>query len=417
VNLWRWRAQRSKGDSRTGWRALYGVLLFSAIVGYIALQNSEYFNPRKQKEKEKVEYPIEIANFNLNTTNKTCPHRCTIEPGVLVHDPNRIKHREKREAWITMLANDNQVGIYNLSYADGVEVLVHTLQEAGTTREILVLVDPEGVSEYARTRLSALNVTLVEKPVITPPKNARRGFQTRMRFSFNKLWTFSLENYTKLVYIDGDIFVLPTCPNVDRMFEYTAPAAALEFNQNKTRGAIRQCGLYVLEPDQKLLEDMLEKREDTCNYPVKGVDTGFMSCYFKDYWQTINQVDNMQHFCNSKPFGPSCKDFYDKWWNVEEVKSNICAVHDKFFRYTRKRYGANRAWYKAHDAVRSRLKALGYPVLIPNQKVNSEGHVVAETAEDARRMMYSRRRDHRSMAWRRHPFTNVPAAYNTPSYD
>jgi hypothetical protein len=45
------------------------------------------------------------------------------------------------------------------------------------------------------------------------------------------------------VYIDGDIFVLPTCPNVDRMFEYTAPAAALEFNQNKTRGAIRQCGL------------------------------------------------------------------------------------------------------------------------------------------------------------------------------
>jgi hypothetical protein len=113
----------------------------------------------------------------------------------------------------------------------------------------------------------------------------------------------------------------------------------------------------------------------------------------------------------------SCKDFYDKWWNVEEVKSNICAVHDKFFRYTRKKYGANRAWYKAHDAVRSRLKALGYHVLNPNQKVNSEGHVIAETAEDARRMMYSRRRDHRSMAWRRHPFRNAPAAYNTPSYD
>eukprot|EP00959_Pyramimonas_sp_CCMP1952_P003949 83109-Pyramimonas_sp.AAC.1 len=111
---------------------------------------------------------------------------------------------------------------------------------------------------------------------------------------------------------------------------------------------------------------MLEKREDTCNYPVKGtqtrfvsaaslrfvlsvinehgsvsrracepllrrsspgespaigligscadprlvrravdagVDTGFMSCYFKDYWSTINQTDNLQHFCNSKPFG------------------------------------------------------------------------------------------------------------------
>jgi hypothetical protein len=34
-----------------------------------------------------------------------------------------------------------------------------------------------------------------------------------------------------------------------------------------------ECGMwpqYVLEPDQKLLEDMLEKREDTCNYPVKG---------------------------------------------------------------------------------------------------------------------------------------------------
>jgi hypothetical protein len=74
VKLWRWRAQRTKGDSRTGWRAFYGVQLFSAIVGYIALQNSEYFDLRKQNEKEKVEYPIEIANLNLNTTNKVCTY-------------------------------------------------------------------------------------------------------------------------------------------------------------------------------------------------------------------------------------------------------------------------------------------------------------------------------------------------------
>ena len=51
-----------------------------------------------------------------------------------------------------------------------------------------------------------------------------------------------LQNYTKLVYIDADIFVPPTCPNIDRYFDYNAPAAALEFNQNQTKSS-RQCGL------------------------------------------------------------------------------------------------------------------------------------------------------------------------------
>jgi hypothetical protein len=49
--------------------------------------------------------------------------------------------------------------------------------------------------------------------------------------------------YSKLVYIDADIFVLPTCSNIDRLFEYTAPAAALDRGANGFVGESRQCGL------------------------------------------------------------------------------------------------------------------------------------------------------------------------------
>ena len=77
------------------------------------------------------------------------------------------------------------------------------------------------------------------------------------------------------------------------------------------------------------------------------------------------------------PSSCSCRDFYNHWWHVEERRREICAVHDKFFRHTRKRYGANRAWYRLHDEVRSHLKARGHPVgAHMGQSVNEEGHIV-----------------------------------------
>ena len=55
------------------------------------------------------------------------------------------------------------------------------------------------------------------------------------------MWGF--QEYTKLVYIDADVFILPTCPDVDRIFEYKAPAAALDRGANGFVGESRQCGV------------------------------------------------------------------------------------------------------------------------------------------------------------------------------
>lgn len=53
-----------------------------------------------------------------------------------MHDPRRTANRPKREAWITLLANDAPKGVYNLSYADSAEVLIHSLQVKQKTLRI-----------------------------------------------------------------------------------------------------------------------------------------------------------------------------------------------------------------------------------------------------------------------------------------
>mgnify|MGYP000414896559 CR=1 FL=1 len=52
-----------------------------------------------------------------------------------------------------------------------------------------------------------------------------------------------LQEYSKLVYMDADIFVLPTCPDIDSIFEYKAPAAAFDRGAGGFIGESRQCGL------------------------------------------------------------------------------------------------------------------------------------------------------------------------------
>lgn len=168
-----------------------------------------------------------------------CPHKCALKPAFV--NSSNFHGSNGRQAWVILVADDTPVEPNGLSYADSAAVLVHTLQRAGTSREIVVLVDHK-ISSATRMKLKALKTVVREIDNKMPPENYRMSKKReRMQYSYTKLWAFTLTEYSKVVYVDADMFVLPWCRDIDAMFAYASPAASLEYFATDSF----QCGMVV----------------------------------------------------------------------------------------------------------------------------------------------------------------------------
>eukprot|EP00854_Cymbomonas_tetramitiformis_P014085 gene14085-16651_t len=173
----------------------------------------------------------------------------------------------RREAWVMMVTDEHSVKPHRLTYVDSACLLIYGLRKAGTTREILVMVEPT-ISSKRRKQLETLNVTLLQVDRRLPPKDYRqdwgKGDLKRQQYAFTKLYAFSLVEYTKVVYVDVDMLVMPGCHDIDAIFGYQAPAAALEYG---TTDNTYQSGMLVIAPSKELYVDLQEQHYKVCDYP------------------------------------------------------------------------------------------------------------------------------------------------------
>ncbi|KAK3262523.1 hypothetical protein CYMTET_28631 [Cymbomonas tetramitiformis] len=113
--------------------------------------------------------------------------------------------------------------------------------------------------------------------------------------------------------------------------------------------------LFVIEPSTDLYVDLEEQHYKVCNYPVHGVDIGFLNCYFRGRLNTIDQKYNMQHHCNTNPWDKRCYNFLARWWHQPRKRASLCMLHDTFFKYSPRSADANDWWWRAYNEMQKNV--------------------------------------------------------------
>ena len=160
------------------------------------------------------------------------------------------------------------------AYAPGVEALGRSLRATGT-REAMVLMVTEDVSEPTRRRLAEQGWSLRDIAPVKNPTPAHRQLFPRFDKVFTKLRAWELEDFDKVVLLDADMVVrLP----VDALFERPELAAAPDFLLPDRFNS----GLMVLEPSRDKLDRMLKVLAASPTYD--GGDQGFLNAFFGDWY-------------------------------------------------------------------------------------------------------------------------------------
>ena len=166
-----------------------------------------------------------------------------------------------QEAYVTLLYGD----VYML----GVRVLGQSLRNSKTDRDCIVLCT-EDVTESTKKVLQ--NDGWIIKSVQSLP-NPYKGFSPRFVKVLTKLLIWTLTEYRKVVFIDSDALVLR---NIDHMFRCGNFCASLRHSD------LFNTGVIVLEPSQKIFNDMKSKLGSGCLESYDEGDQGFLNSYFPE---------------------------------------------------------------------------------------------------------------------------------------
>jgi len=173
------------------------------------------------------------------------------------------------EAFVTLATND--------SYSLGALVLGHSLREAGTTRQLAILVTP-GVSNPMKETLKTVFDLVHEVDVIN--SNDERILAAMKRpelgVTLTKIHCWTLTQYTKCVMMDADILVLK---NIDDLFEREELSAVPDIGWPD----IFNSGVFVFKPSQATFAALVELAAREGSFD--GGDQGLLNSYFSD-WRT-----------------------------------------------------------------------------------------------------------------------------------
>jgi lipopolysaccharide biosynthesis glycosyltransferase len=177
----------------------------------------------------------------------------------------------RRYAYATLLCGDGRM-------LRAVAALVHSLRTRGNTSyPILVLTTPN-LSREASSHLEALGATIVRRTPLAYPfaLNAAR-LRDNKPCRYAKLHLWSLSQYDKIVFLDGDTLVLSP---IDDLFDrFDALAAAPDLYPDTFNS-----GVMVLEPNEDIFASMLARYRETPSYNLG--DQGFLNSFFGEQWRS-----------------------------------------------------------------------------------------------------------------------------------
>lgn len=161
-------------------------------------------------------------------------------------------------AYVSMMCGGDE-------YLPGLETLGRSLQETGTEVPRVVMVTDD-VSPAARARLTAQGWWLREiAPIASPIDDP---LMSRFSNTYTKLRAWELDEYAKVVFLDGDTVVLR---NIDDLFARSGFAAAPDFLLPDRFNS----GVMLLEPSKAYFAEMTAKLPVLGSYD--GGDQGFLN--------------------------------------------------------------------------------------------------------------------------------------------
>lgn len=188
------------------------------------------------------------------------------------------------EAYVTTVCGGD-------AYIPGVEVLGRSLFETGTKIPRVALVTHD-VSTAACRRLAAQGWEISLTEEIANPRPECRGTFPRFAKTFTKLRAFGLDQFEKIVLLDGDTVVLR---NIDNLFERPSIAAAPDFFLPDRFNS----GVMVIEPSTEFFARVEAALIDKGSYD--GGDQGFLNEFFPTWYEgpgahRLRAADNLHHF-------------------------------------------------------------------------------------------------------------------------
>ncbi|PHH50783.1 Glycogenin-1 [Ceratocystis fimbriata CBS 114723] len=173
------------------------------------------------------------------------------------------------EVYATLLTND--------SYLPGALVLAHSLRDAGTTKQLAVLVTRDTVSADTVAQLRGTYDYIIEVQRISNPnaRNLSLMQRTDLHSALTKIALWNQTQFSKIVYIDADV-VAVRAP--DELFDLDVPFAAAPdigwpdcFNS----------GVMMLKPSLETFNTL--KALADAGVSFDGADQGLLNSHFTNF--------------------------------------------------------------------------------------------------------------------------------------
>ncbi|KAL5560421.1 hypothetical protein UlMin_036632 [Ulmus minor] len=274
---------------------------------------------------------------------------------------NFYSERAHREAYATILHSAHV-------YVCGAIVAAQSIRRAGSTRDLVILVD-KTISDYHREGLEAAGWKI---HVIERIRNPKAEPEAYNEWNYSKFRLWQLTDYDKIIFIDADMLIQR---NIDFLFEMP------EISATGNNGSLFNSGVMVIEPSNCTFQLLMDHINEIVSY--NGGDQGYLNEIFTWWHRIPKHMNFLKHFwegdepekkaMKTRLFGADppilyvlhylgnkpwiCFRDYDCNWNVDILQEFASDV-------------AHKTWWKVHDAMSENLQK--YCLLRSKQKAALE---------------------------------------------
>lgn len=192
------------------------------------------------------------------------------------------ENQECTQAWVTLATND--------SYALGALVLANSLKRSGTSRKIVIMITPEGLSEPMKHQLSNVFDEVFDVNILDSKDKKRLALLERpeLGITFTKLQCWTLVKYSKCVFLDADTMVMK---NSDELFDRSEFSAAPDAGWPDCFNS----GVFVFSPSLETFSRLMEHASTQGSFD--GGDQGLLNTFFSS-WATQDITKHLPFLYN-----------------------------------------------------------------------------------------------------------------------
>lgn len=256
-------------------------------------------------------------------------------PGYRGPWPSCPKREPKREIYATLLLTDE--------YTETVLKLACSMKNVNATRPLIVFYDKK---EILKSNLEIIQNAGIETRSISEIISFPNSFAKRFSINWTKLLFWKMEEFTRILYLDADMFMLR---NVDHLFDYKedfiVAADADRFVSSCSPFGFNQAGLFVMSPCKEVFDHMFSmiKHNKSLQFRHSDAEQGFLNFYYQynrlllspsynflayKFWDTpMRQNIMVIHYTANKPFHIKKKEdvheYHQPWLQCDTSKLSV----------------------------------------------------------------------------------------------